>query len=113
VVNQGLRIVGSDGIWEVDSQDRGIFYTIDDNPEANMPNYYGMLEKEHPLYAIVLQVYVIDPMLYFLQLINKLKSGFSLDELKNCYPSGEEAIVPTQIYKTIHQSVEKKKVIDL
>jgi len=113
VVNQGLRIVGSDGMWEVDSQDRGIFYAIDDDPRANIPNYYGMLEKEHPLYGNVPQGYVIDSMLYFLQLINKLKEGTSLDELKNCYPSGEEAIVSTQICETIHQSVEQKKIINL
>jgi len=52
-------------------------------------------------------------MLYFLQLINKLKEGVSLDELKTCYPSGEEAIVSTQICETIHKSVEQKKIIEL
>lgn len=113
VVNQGLRVVGSKGIWEVDSQDRGIFYAIDDEPTANIPNYYSMLEKEHPLYGMVPQGYVIDSMLFFLQLINRLKDGFPLDELKNCYPSGEEAIVSTQICEAIHQSVEQKKIIDL
>lgn len=31
MVNQGIRDVGSNGIWEVDSQDRGIFYSIEDD----------------------------------------------------------------------------------
>jgi predicted dehydrogenase len=113
VVNQGLRIVGSDGIWEVDSQDRGIFYAIEDDPRANIPNYYGMLETEDPLYGLVPQGYIAESMLYFLQMINKLKAGVPLDDLNNCYPSGKEAIVSTQICEIIHQSVKQKRIIEL
>ena len=104
--------MGSDGIWEVDSQDRGILYAIEDDPRANIPNYYGMLEKENPLYGLVPQGYIAESMLYFLQLIQKMKEGASLEELKTCYPSGEEAIVSTQICETIHQSLKNKTIIE-
>lgn len=113
VVNQGIRVAGSNGLWEVDSQDRGIFFAIEDSPGSSIPNYYGMLENENPMYGMVPQGYIAESMLYFLQMINKLKSGMSLKELEGCYPSGDEAVVSTLICETIHQSLEKKKMIEL
>jgi predicted dehydrogenase len=113
MVNQGIRVVGSNGIWEVDSQDRGIFYAVEDEASANIPNYYSLLETERPFYGNVPQGYVIESMLSFLQLVAKLKEGATVQSLQGMYPSGEEAVVSTLICETAHQSAELGKVIDL
>lgn len=113
IVNQGIRVVGSNGLWEVDSQDRGIFYAVEEDSGSVIPNYYGMLENDNPFYGIVPQGYIAESMLYFVQMVNKLKSGISLEELKGCYPSGDEAVSSTLICETIHKSLELKKMIEL
>lgn len=112
IVNQGIRVVGSNGVWEVDSQDRGVFYAEEQESGAVIPNYYAMLERENPLYGPVAQGYAIESILYFIKLVNKLKIGAKLQDLTGSYPSGEEAVVSTQICEAVHQSVENGKIIE-
>jgi predicted dehydrogenase len=112
LVNQGIRVVGSNGVWEVDSQDRGVFYAEEQDPGAVVPNYYSMIERDNPLYGPVVQGYIIESILYFTQLVNKLKAGAKLQDLAGCYPSGDEAVVSTQICEALHRSVETGKIIE-
>jgi hypothetical protein len=72
-----------------------------------------MLERKDILYETVPQGYIIDSMLYFLQLVHKLKNGTNLKELDGAYPSGEEALISTQICETIHLSAEKKEIVEI
>jgi predicted dehydrogenase len=112
-VNQGIRVIGSNGIWEVDSQDRGVFYSIEEDQRSNIPNYYGMLETEHPIYGKVPKGYMIESIQYFLQLVARLKEGATIQDFSGLYPSGEEAIVSTMICEAVHKSAEIEKIIDL
>lgn len=114
IVNQGIRVVGSKGLWEVDSQDRGAFYAVEDDAGAGVPNPYSQIDKDCPVYGTVTQGYVIESMLYFLRLVGEIKKGtVTLKDLAGSYPSGEEAIVSTQICEAVHQSAESGKIIEL
>jgi predicted dehydrogenase len=113
IVNQGIRVIGSKGIWEIDGQDRGVFYSIEDDQYSNIPNYYSMLDTEHPIFGNVPKGYVIESMLYFLKLVDILKKGTKLKELNGLYPSGDEAIISTLICEAAHKSAETGEIIDL
>lgn len=113
IVNQGIRVVGSNGIWEVDSQDRGVFCAVEADPGSMLLNSYGNLEKENPLYGPVPTGYINESILYFVQLVAKLKEGAKLEDLAGKYPSGEEALVSTQICEAAHLSAETGRIIEL
>lgn len=112
-VNQGIRVVGSKGISEVDSQDRGIFYAYEEDQISIVPNPYGRLDREDPFYGTTPQGYTIESMLYFLDLVNQMKNGTKLKDLEGAYPSGEEALVSTQICEAIHKSANTGRIIEL
>lgn len=105
IVNQGIRMVGSEGIWEVDSQDRGILYAVEEDAGSAVPNYYANMEREDPQGETYPAGYVIESMLWFLQLVSRLKQGATLAELDGLYPNGEEALVSTRLCEAIHKSL--------
>ncbi len=105
IVNQGIRMVGSQGIWEVDSQDRGIVYAVEEDAGSVVPNYYANMERDDPLGGTYPAGYVIESMLWFLQLVSRLKQGAALAELAGLYPNGEEALVSTRLCEGIHESL--------
>ena len=114
IVNQGIRVVGSDGVWEVDSQDRGIFYACEQDPGSVVVNSYSKLEQKNPLYGTIVKGYTVESIIYFTQIVNKLMDGgISLKELQGYYPSGEEAVVSTQICEAIHLSAETGRIIEI
>jgi predicted dehydrogenase len=112
-VNQGIRVVGSDGITEVDLQDRGIFSAFEDNPNLSVPNPYGRMEWNDPLYGKAYQGYTVESMYYFLRLVQKLKDGAGLDDIQGTYSSGEEALVATRICEAVHISADTGRIIEL
>lgn len=113
-VNQGIRLVGSNGIWEIDSQDRGALYCNEKEEQTVVPNPYSMITQEDPINGTIYRGgYIVDSMLFYTKLISMLKQGMAVNDLKGYYPSGEEAIVSTQIAEAAHRSAETKEVIGL
>lgn len=112
-VNQGIRIVGSDGIWEIDSQNRGALYCNEEEQQTIVPNFYSMTKREDPINGTIFSGYVVESMQFFIKLITMLKRGVALNDLQGYYPSGEEAVVSTQIAEAAHRSAERREIIDL
>ena len=52
-------------------------------------------------------------MLFFLQLVNRMKDGTALKELEGLYPTGEEAIVSTIMCQYAHMSAETGRILDI
>ncbi|MEF3312992.1 Gfo/Idh/MocA family oxidoreductase [Paenibacillus sp. GYB004] len=113
IVNQGIRLVGSDGISEVDSQDRGISSAFESEPTAIVLNPFAALEVERPFYGLAPQGYTFESMLYFTKLVGLLKNGMKLEQLEGAYPNGEEALVSTRMCEAVHQSVESGQIITM
>jgi predicted dehydrogenase len=112
IVNQGIRVIGSEGISEVDSQDRGIISAFEDET-ASVSNPFAAFEVKRPLLGIVPQGYTYESMLYFTKLVNMLKNGTKLEELEGSYPSGEEALVSTRMCEAVHESIQLKQFINI
>ena len=108
IVNQGIKVVGSDGWMTVDSQDRGTrgcvrrgggaepgMYTpnlgfFQESTEAGRPRYWG---------------YAIDSIETFVTNVADLASGRrTLEDLAGTYPSGVDGLEVTKIAVAVHES---------
>src|SRR6218665_2186997 len=106
IVNQQLRIVGEEGVVEIDSQDRGMFSASSDAAESLVINAFGAQEYEHPVWGAQVQGYPFASMIRFIELLGAMKNGFvTLDELKGKYPDGEDALVSTRIGEAVDRSI--------
>lgn len=110
IVNQEIRVVGTDGIIEIDSEDRGMLSASAFEPAATVNTPFSSMVFKHPIYGEKPQGYVYESMLYFTELLSMLKNGQTLQDLEGMYCNGEEALMATRIAQAVHRSVESGQV---
>lgn len=111
IVNQAVRLVGENGVVEVDTQDRGMFAAYECEPASLVINPFGAHEVEHPLQGLQLRGYTYESMTYFLELVQAIQAGRSIASLKGEYPSAEDAMHSTWIGQAVDQSLERRAII--
>lgn len=104
VVNQGLRLVGSEGIIELDSQDRGLRYCFSSDG-ALTPNLGAIFSEESVFGWKAVRGYFVDAIKDFLLNVFFLKSGGRLEQLVGRYPSGWDGLRVTQVAEAVHKSI--------
>lgn len=112
LVNQGMRIVGSDGILELDTQDRGFkgslkeerFQTFNLNAAHAVETRRGSLQHSG---------YFIEPVKDFLGMVGELVNGANLDDVAKDYPGGEDGLEATRVSLAVHESVESGRPVEL
>ncbi|GMR09863.1 MAG: Gfo/Idh/MocA family oxidoreductase [Anaerolineae bacterium] len=112
VVNQGLRIVGSDGLIELDSQDRGLRYCTSADG-AVTPNLGAIFSAQSVFGWQSVNGYFVDAIKDFLDNVRFLKSGGSLRELEGTYPSGWDGLKVTQVAEAVQASIEEGRRIEV
>jgi len=112
VVNQGFRIVGSEGIFEVDSQDRGSrTCTVG---EGSMTQNYGFyLEDKDKQGNDVWYGYGIDSIADFADNVNAINDGVSVDRLKGIFGTAEDGLEVTRIAEAAQKSIETKGIVEI
>lgn len=113
IVNQGIRLVGEEGIVEVDAQDRGYFSATSVDPACAVINTYGALEYDHPALGPLVDGYTFTSMEYFVDLLHALARGSSLSDLKGKYPDGREALVSTRIGVAVDRSMASGRIEEI
>ncbi len=111
-VHQGLKLVGTEGIMELNTQYRGGRYCT---PKGGMetPNLGGKHRVFNKQGKISWQGYLYEAVHDFAENVKLLQAGRSIEELKGTYPSAEEAVVSTRIGEAIHGAILQKSVIKL
>jgi len=112
LVNQGLRVVGSDGILELDTQDRGFqgclagerFQTWNLNAHHAVETRRGRVQHSG---------YFIESVKDFLGMVADLISGLPLDEVAREYPGGVDGLEATRVSQAVHESIESGRPIDI
>jgi predicted dehydrogenase len=112
VVNQGLRIVGSDGFVELDSQDRGLRYCFSSDG-AMTPNFGAIFYDETVWGWETIKGYFVDAIKDFLNNAAYLKSGGNLNEIEGKYPSGEDGLRITQVAEAVHLSISEGRAVNV
>ncbi len=112
IVNQGLRIIGSRGIWEVDSQMRGSQSCFKDQGmrtwNNNAMREYSNVEGQSRIGG-----YVVESIQEFARNVNRINSGVSLYKLSGHYPDGYDGLEATRIAAAAHRSLETGEIIRL
>jgi len=112
VVNQGVRLVGTAGLWEVDSQDRGSRSCLEG---AGMQTWNSNANREYEdrLGRPRLGGYVIESIEDFARNAALVKAGTPLADLAGRYPGGEDGREATRIAEAVHQSLATGQIVTL
>lgn len=112
VVNQGVRLVGTEGIWEVDSQYRGSQSCLS---EAGMQTWNSNANREYEdkQGRACLGGYLIESIQDFVHNVNALRAGTKLEELEGKFAGGEDGLQATLIAEAVHKSLETGEAISL
>ena len=114
IVNQQIRLVGTNGMQEVDSQDRGIIACYESESASTSINPFGNIRTEKPFIGTVPSGYTVESMLFFLRLASAIKEGkTSVKALEGHYPSGSQALVSTIMGAAAHESARTGKPMDI
>lgn len=109
IVNQNVRIVGSEGIMELDGQHRGVEAWMSDNGPG-VPNPYGYLPVANPVSGCSCEGYTIASPELFIRCLSMIEAGTPVAALSG-YPNGEEAVMATRVVEAIHESLAEGKII--
>ncbi len=110
IVNQGIKVVGSDGWMTVDSQDRGTRGLVSSTPGAPAsmltPNL-GFFKESTEGGVSRYSGYGIDSIDSFVTNVAMIEGGVADPEsLQGAYPSGRDGLEVTKIAVAVHLSVE-------
>ena len=110
IVNQGIHIVGEEGMAEVDSQDRGYLTAYSRHAASVVANPFSALEYDHPILGAMTEGYTFTSMSYFIDMLNALDQGRSIADLKGSYPDGHAALISTRIGEAVERSINSGQI---
>ena len=109
-VHQGFKMLGTEGIVEIDSQYRGARHCVAAKG-METPNLGGNHSVEGKDGTVSYRGYVYEALDDFVENVNLLSAGKSPEELKGLYPSSSEAVISTEICEAIHESIRSNRVV--
>lgn len=112
LVNQGLRIVGTEGMVEIDGQDRGLRYCANEGGMST-PNLGSINIQESPLGHKLVSGYYVDPIKDFLLNVFFVKNGGKLADLEDRYPAGMDGLRATRVAEAVERSICEKRVVEI
>jgi predicted dehydrogenase len=112
VVNQGLRLVGTKGLWEVDTQDRGAGSCLVGSGMRTWNNSF-LRERTDKRGRPYFRGYGAESIEDFAHNVNFLLDGGSLEELQGQHATGEDGLEVTKIAVAAHRSVETGQPVEL
>ncbi len=113
IVNQGIRMVGTEGIFEIDSQDRGAGGCLKGETQRSY-NLGVYAEKHTPDGRIQYGGYGIESIMEFGHHVHYLKNGGSIKNLEGMYANAQDGFEVAKICLAAHVSAEQGGVaVDL
>ncbi|MFH1743651.1 MAG: Gfo/Idh/MocA family oxidoreductase [bacterium] len=112
VVHQGVKLVGTEGIFECDSQYRGGRGCLKNDKMRtwNLGIKYRERDKRNQTHW---RGYFQSSIADFAENLLFLKKGGTLRELEGLYPSGKEGLAVTQMACATHESILSGKAVDI
>lgn len=114
VVNQGLRLVGTEGLIEIDSQNRGaeMISTAEEDGRPRTWNLGFLSESRDKAGNQVYTGYGIEAVADFAHNVNHLLDGGTLADLAGTYPDGRDGTEVSKLAAAAHRSLETGAVVD-
>ena len=104
-VNQGFRVLGTEGIIELDTQDRGATGCF---AAATMESYNvnAAHKTQNAFGETIHSGYFVEPVKEFVRIVTHILMGGDLAPLAGSYPSGNDGREATRVALAVHQSME-------
>ena len=112
IVNQEIRLVGTKGVWEIDSQYRGSRSCAEGEGMRTWNNNF-MREAKDKQGRVIYRGYGIESIEDFAYNVQAIKGGATIESLAGAYPSGEDGLEVTKIGVAVHESISSGKVIEI
>jgi len=112
IVDQGLRVVGTEGCSEVDGQYLGVreCFAGELTQTRNLEFYNETLQRDG---SVRYGGYGIDSIAEFCDMLNLLEIGYSLKDIAGRYASGDEAVEVVRIGEAAHKSIRTGRPVTL
>ncbi len=111
IVNQGIRLVGTRGLLECDSQDRGtITCCVDEGMMTHNESF--LRQRTDKQGREIWEGYGMDSIADFAHNVNVLLDGGSLEDIGD-YPAGYDGLQATKLACAVHESVETGGIVEL
>ena len=113
IVNQGIRLVGTKGVIECDSQDRGTWTCCEtDTPMMQSHNKSFLRMKIDRQGREVWEGYGIESIADFAYNVNAILDGAKVGEMaRTC--TGEDGLEATKIACAVHESAASGKIVEI
>ena len=112
IVNQDIRLVGTKGVWEIDTQYRGSRSCVAGEGMRTFNNGF-LRESKDKQGRVIYKGYGVESIEDFAYNILAIKDGASIASLAGKYPSGEEGLEVTRIAAAVHESARTGRLIDI
>ena len=111
-INQGLRIAGTEGFMEIDSQDRGAGSCLS---EEGMASYNMAFQSAYTDWNgdSVYAGYAIDSIESFITNLRCIAEGATLENLNGHYPSAREGLTVVAVLSAAHKSLAEDRPVGL
>jgi predicted dehydrogenase len=113
IVNQGIRVVGTEGIMEVDSQNRGAESCFASDNRMATHNLGFFRESKDKAGKTIYGGYGIEAIADFADNLSFLMDGGEPADLAGKYPDGTDGLEATKIVAGAHESLETGKLVQL
>ncbi len=112
-VNQGIRLIGTEGLLECDSQDRGTMTVCATDEPMNQTHNMSFLRMRQDAKGRELwEGYGMSSIEHFVTNVNLLRDGAKLQDLGE-YPDGNDGLEATKIAAAVHESLETGDVVQI
>jgi predicted dehydrogenase len=112
IVNQSIRVIGTEGAVEIDSENRGAEACFKDGTHETLNLGFKLYSKDKwgkPRYT----GYGFESIADLVENIAFLKSGGRIEQLAGSYPDGEDGLEVTRILCAAHESVSTGKSVEI
>ncbi|MBU0474377.1 MAG: Gfo/Idh/MocA family oxidoreductase [Bacteroidetes bacterium] len=113
IVNQGFRLIGTEGIIEADSENRGTLSCFSSENGVRNHNSGFMYTIKESSGNEKYVGYGIDSIQHFAKNLCSLNNGETLESLNGTYPSGRDGYEVSKVSEAIHISINSGKEIVL
>ncbi len=113
IVNQAIRVIGTEGIFEIDSQDRGAGACLKGGTQKSY-NLGVYSENTAPDGTIIYGGYGIESIMQFANHVTYIRNGGNIRDLDGRYAGARDGLEVSRICVGVHESAERRGVaIDL
>jgi predicted dehydrogenase len=112
LVNQGVRIVGSKGLIEADTQDRGLRFCSEEGG-MQTANKFAYHSYQTPQGYKAVSGYYVDPTKDFIRKCNFVLNGGDITKVVGTFPSGFDGMAATQVAEAVAESISNGGVVQV